>query len=45
MPPRVPRKPSSIIDREAEWRELAGLCKTYRPELVVERRNLQARPV
>lgn len=30
---RPPRKPSSIIDREAEWRELASLCRTDRPEL------------
>lgn len=33
MPLRAPRKPSSIIDREAEWRELAGLYRTARPEL------------
>jgi AAA+ ATPase superfamily predicted ATPase len=30
---RSPRKPPSIIGREAEWRELAGICRTDRPEL------------
>ncbi|MDE2449914.1 MAG: ATP-binding protein [Gammaproteobacteria bacterium] len=34
MASKIPRKPPSIIDREAEWRELAGLSRTSRPELV-----------
>ena len=31
---KPPRKPPSIRDREAEWRELARLCASDRPELV-----------
>lgn len=34
MPLKVARKPASIIDREAEWRELASLCRSDRPELI-----------
>jgi AAA+ ATPase superfamily predicted ATPase len=31
---RAPRKPALIIDREAEWRELADLYSSDRPELI-----------
>ena len=31
---KPPRKPAVIVDRDAEWAELATLCSTARPELV-----------
>lgn len=34
VPLKSPRKPSVIVDREAEWKELAGLYRSSRPELI-----------